>query len=535
MKTIFLFIICILIFKTTNSKIWCETNETCSTNISTSYHCNLEQNICEHNSLLEFHKSYLIGAILIIFISAFANAGGIGGGSVIVPVLTIIFAFEVKEAIPLSKATIFAGAVVNVLFLINKRNLKNPNKSLIDYKLCSFMLPIMMCGTFFGVYLNFIFPPMVIIVFLTGYLIVSIVSLKKKYQIISKKEDEELGITLKAQILETYKIYKENIENKFNSVFKKNEIANDDEIPEMTVNNMTTPFPNNFEEKKNSQMHTTDMSNLERSNKKLDQTIITTISPKNKKKKIKTFSEMICDNLVFILILFLSIFIIVILSLFKEGILMDLGTVKISRCSALGLSVLGIILIFCLTISIIAFNFNLKKEEQDLSESIVTGENIPLEVQNDLNELKLQQELSERELSEIERHQNDYSGDTDYLSFHEQSVANVFSEEDNQTHKNIKEFQLSVLKQEKAKSIKSRRFDDIKSIRSELSIKSIIDDNMQQKKKTLIKLGFMSFFAGSGAGFLGIGGGMVKIPNKGSIITAKIKIPKIIPSKIDCR
>ena len=163
------------------------------------------------------HHSYfsITGIIVVIFISAFANAGGIGAGSVIVPALTIFFGFGVKSAIPLSKSMIFAGGVINVLFLLNTRRDNNKNKLLIDYVLCSFMLPLMMCGTFLGVYLNLVVPQILIIVLLTLYLGLSIHSLSRKFSIIVEKENKTLGITLKAQLTREYQNLKIKIRQFF--------------------------------------------------------------------------------------------------------------------------------------------------------------------------------------------------------------------------------------------------------------------------------------------------------------------------------
>ena len=171
-----------------------------------------------HSANTENHSYFSItGIIVVIFISAFANAGGIGAGSVIVPALTIFFGFGVKSAIPLSKSMIFAGGLINVLFLLNTRRDKNKDRLLIDYVLCSFMLPLMMCGTFMGVYLNLVVPQILIIVLLTLYLGLSIHSLSRKYRIIVDKENKTLGITLKAQLSREY----QNLKNKIRQFFSR--------------------------------------------------------------------------------------------------------------------------------------------------------------------------------------------------------------------------------------------------------------------------------------------------------------------------
>jgi uncharacterized membrane protein YfcA len=458
---------------------------------------------------LQLSKRYIIGAILIIFISAFANAGGIGGGSVIVPLLTIMFAFEVNEAIPLSKATIFAGAVINVFFLLNSRKVENPNQSLIDYKLCAFMLPIMMCGTFLGVYLNFIVPPMIIIALLTGYLILSILGLRKKYILLARKEDRVLGVTLEEQVIKTFKTSKNYISDKFRSIFKKEtEVKDDEEIPEGTPNG-----PQSFRQA-DATKTPVDRPEIIGMTKTGGPSLSPgpLLSDPHKLQSRKSFTEMICDNMVFLVIMLSSILIIVTLSLIKEGILFDFG-VKINRCSKVGFLIMGIIIIFCFTVTVIAFTFNIKKEKRDLNNSIITGQNIPQKVQEDLDLLRVQQENFEREMSLNEKHNKDESGETEYLSFQSEDIKSTFTFEGQSKISRDPDLQteltLSIDKHMRKAELKSS---DLRSMRSELSIKSIIDDNMQQKKKTLIQLGGMSFLAGIGAGLLGIGGGMIINP-----------------------
>ena len=52
----------------------------------------------------------ICGTFIIIVMSALANAGGIGGGGIMVPILIIMFLFQAHFAIPLSQAIIFGGS-----------------------------------------------------------------------------------------------------------------------------------------------------------------------------------------------------------------------------------------------------------------------------------------------------------------------------------------------------------------------------------------------------------------------------------------
>jgi uncharacterized membrane protein YfcA len=113
-----------------------------------------------------------IGAILIFIGSALSNAGGIGGGGLLVPILILFLNFNTKEAIPISKLMIFTGALT--AFIMGIRN-KNPyrNATAIDYNIAIVVIPLVLFGTMIGVTLNKVFPPILILVCLTVILIVN--------------------------------------------------------------------------------------------------------------------------------------------------------------------------------------------------------------------------------------------------------------------------------------------------------------------------------------------------------------------------
>lgn len=53
--------------------------------------------------------------------SGLTNIGGVGGGEILVPIFVFVFNFTIDNAIPLSKLTIFSGALTNILLIYNKR------------------------------------------------------------------------------------------------------------------------------------------------------------------------------------------------------------------------------------------------------------------------------------------------------------------------------------------------------------------------------------------------------------------------------
>jgi uncharacterized membrane protein YfcA len=134
-----------------------------------------------------------------VVISALANAGGLGGGAVIVPVYMFLFHYLTPEAIPLSKATILAGAIMNVSLIINRRHPKNKDKLVIDYGLAGSCVPLLLAGTMIGIMFTQMFPPILTLSLLSIYLVFSLYKMFLKARSETKKEkalnaQEALGI-----------------------------------------------------------------------------------------------------------------------------------------------------------------------------------------------------------------------------------------------------------------------------------------------------------------------------------------------------
>ena len=57
---------------------------------------------CTHKDLWPPEGGEIGGTLLIILFAALSNAGGIGGGPIMIPILIILFSFNAHFAIPLS-------------------------------------------------------------------------------------------------------------------------------------------------------------------------------------------------------------------------------------------------------------------------------------------------------------------------------------------------------------------------------------------------------------------------------------------------
>jgi uncharacterized membrane protein YfcA len=61
----------------------------------------------------------IAGCLATFFVFLGANAGGLGGGGAILPVVIVFFRFDVKRTIALSNLTVFASS--SVRFLMNAK------------------------------------------------------------------------------------------------------------------------------------------------------------------------------------------------------------------------------------------------------------------------------------------------------------------------------------------------------------------------------------------------------------------------------
>jgi len=143
-------------------------NEDCSQ--APFYICS-EDSICVHKSIFPIHPIEFLGLIVLPILIGFANVGGIGGGGLTVPLLMTFWGFNTKESIAISGSMQFVGSVVRYFYSFNS---KHPEKDSthIDYGIVIVMLPLVILGSFIGVIINIIMPPIILSIMLTMLLIV---------------------------------------------------------------------------------------------------------------------------------------------------------------------------------------------------------------------------------------------------------------------------------------------------------------------------------------------------------------------------
>ncbi|CAM0951047.1 unnamed protein product [Alopecurus aequalis] len=114
---------------------------------------------------MEFGWKIVLGSLIGFFGASFGSVGGVGGGGIFVPMLTLIIGFDAKSSTAMSKCMITGAAVSTVYYNLK---LKHPtlDMPMIDYDLALLIQPMLMLGISIGVIFNVIFPDWLVTVLL---------------------------------------------------------------------------------------------------------------------------------------------------------------------------------------------------------------------------------------------------------------------------------------------------------------------------------------------------------------------------------
>ncbi|KAK6924345.1 Transmembrane protein TauE-like [Dillenia turbinata] len=114
---------------------------------------------------MEFGWRVVVGTLVAFFGAALGSVGGVGGGGIFVPMLSLIIGFDAKSSTAISKCMIMGAAGSAVYYNLK---LKHPTLDipLIDYDLALLFQPMLMLGISIGVAFNVIFPDWMVTVLL---------------------------------------------------------------------------------------------------------------------------------------------------------------------------------------------------------------------------------------------------------------------------------------------------------------------------------------------------------------------------------
>ncbi|WOK92277.1 hypothetical protein Cni_G00968 [Canna indica] len=105
---------------------------------------------------LEFGWKVVLGSIIAFVGSALGSIGGVGGGGIFVPMLTLIIGFDLKTSAAISKCMIMGSAGATVYYNLKFRH-PTLDMPIVDYDLALLFQPMLMLGISIGVAFNVIF------------------------------------------------------------------------------------------------------------------------------------------------------------------------------------------------------------------------------------------------------------------------------------------------------------------------------------------------------------------------------------------
>ncbi|GMN39924.1 hypothetical protein TIFTF001_009148 [Ficus carica] len=114
---------------------------------------------------MKFGWQIVLGTIIGAFGAAFGSVGGIGGGGIFVPMLTLVIGFDPKSSTALSKCMIMGAAILTVYYNLKKRH-PTIDIPIIDYDLVLLIQPMLMLGISIGVAFSVVFADWMVTVLL---------------------------------------------------------------------------------------------------------------------------------------------------------------------------------------------------------------------------------------------------------------------------------------------------------------------------------------------------------------------------------
>ena len=145
------------------------------------YYC--IKGVCTHKNILpDLTHTEIFGSILVIIIIGFANAGGVGGSSFVIPVFILIFGYSANEAVRVVYSVVFGGLLSGVALkaLLREPKYKRP---VIIYDIVAICAPLLVLGAKFGTLANSIIPEVATVCLVW---VVSVVVLKSMWENIKK-------------------------------------------------------------------------------------------------------------------------------------------------------------------------------------------------------------------------------------------------------------------------------------------------------------------------------------------------------------
>lgn len=119
---------------------------------------------------LELSAPIVLAGFLCFVAASISSAGGVGGGGLFIPILTIITGVDLKTASSFSAFMVTGASIANVICNLASVIPRFGGKSLIDFDIALLSQPSMLLGVSVGVICNVVFPEWLITVLFAVFL-----------------------------------------------------------------------------------------------------------------------------------------------------------------------------------------------------------------------------------------------------------------------------------------------------------------------------------------------------------------------------
>ncbi|KAL3522088.1 hypothetical protein ACH5RR_014922 [Cinchona calisaya] len=112
----------------------------------------------------------VVAGALSFVAASISSAGGIGGGGLFIPILTIVAGFDLKTASSFTAFMVTGVTIANVAFNVLIKSRRNGGKTMIDYDIALLSEPCMLVGVSIGVIFNIMLPDWLITIIFAVFL-----------------------------------------------------------------------------------------------------------------------------------------------------------------------------------------------------------------------------------------------------------------------------------------------------------------------------------------------------------------------------
>ena len=123
-----------------------------------------------HETKLKLSAPIVFAGVLCFIAASISSAGGVGGGGLFIPILTITAGLDLKTASSFSAFMVTGSSIANVVCNLVSTIPKFGGKTLIDFDIAILSQPSLLLGVSIGVICNLIFPEWLITILFAIFL-----------------------------------------------------------------------------------------------------------------------------------------------------------------------------------------------------------------------------------------------------------------------------------------------------------------------------------------------------------------------------